>query len=224
VTNLDNAIASKCKGSSPPSLDDTNASKNPSARPPGNPILHLSLVELASNALRDDLLVGPAAAALGGSLGELVAGVELAGRPAGPAEVDVRVLVEGVELLAQHGQAAGVVGTAGLGEDGLALVGAEPVAEGGEGGDVVGGAGGVGAGAVGVEVLVNVEDQVVGGAVEVGDLVEGGGGAVVDEGAGVGPLVAGEEELVLGGAGLADGGDGGLDGRGPGVDGDIMLE
>lgn len=82
----------------------------------------------------------------------------------------------------------------------------------------------MGAGAVGVEVLVDVEDEVVGGAVEVGDLVEGGGGAVVDEGAGVGPLVAGEEELVLGGAGLADGGDGGLDGRGPGVDGDIVLE
>ena len=201
------------------------ASKRPSARPPDHHILHhLCLVELASNALGDDLPVGPAAAALDGSLGELVAGVELAGRPAGPAEVDVRVLVEGVELLAQHGQAAGVVGAAGLGEDGLTLVGAEPVAEGGEGGDVVGGAGGVGAGAVGVEVLVDVEDQVVGGAVEVGDLVEGGGGAVVDEGAGVGPLVAGEEELVAGGAGLADGGDGSLDGSGPGVDGDIVLE
>ena len=80
--------------------------------PPDHHALHLSLVELASNALGDDLPVGPAAAALDGSLGELVAGVELAGRPAGPAEVDVRVLVEGVELLAQHGQAAGVVGAA----------------------------------------------------------------------------------------------------------------
>ena len=201
------------------------ASKRPSARPPDHHILHhLCLVELASNALGDDLPVGPAAAALDGGLGELVAGVELAGRPAGPAEVDVGVLVEGVELLAQHGQAAGVVGAAGLGEDGLALVGAEPLAEGVEGVDVVGGAGGVGAGAVGVEVLVDVEDEVVGAAVEVGDLVESGGGAVVDEGAGVGPLVAGEEELVAGGAGLADGGDGSLDGSGPGVDGDIVLE
>lgn len=199
-------------------------SKHTSARPPDHHILHLCLVELASNALGDDLPVGPAAAALDGSLGELVAGVELAGGPAGPAEVDVGVLVEGVELLAQHGQAAGVVGAAGLGEDGLALVGAEPLAEGVEGVDVVGGAGGVGAGAVGVEVLVDVEDQVVGAAVEVGDLVKSGGGAVVDEGAGVGPLVAGEEELVAGGAGLADGGDGSLDGSGPGVDGDIVLE
>ena len=187
-------------------------------------MLHLCLVELASNALGDDLPVSPGATALDGSLGERVAGVELAGSPAGPAEVNVRVLVEGVELLAKHGQAAGVVGTAGLGEDGEALVGAEPVAEGGEGCDVVGGAGGGGAGAIGVEVLVDVEDEVVGAAVEVGDLVKSGGGAVVDEGAGVGPLVAGEEELVLGGAGLADGGDGGLDGRGPGVDGDIVLK
>lgn len=171
---------------------------------------NLSLVELASNALGDNLPVSPAAAALDRSLGELVASIELASRPASPAKVDVRVLVENIELLAQRGQAAGVVRAAGLGEDGLALVGAEPVAEGGEGGDVVGGAGGVGAGAVGVEVLVDVEDQVGGAAVEVGDLVQGGGGAVVDQGAGVGPLVAGEEELVAGGAGLADGGHGSL--------------
>jgi hypothetical protein len=187
-------------------------------------MLNLSLVELASNALGDDLPVSPGAAALDGSLSELVAGVELASRPAGPAKVDVRVLVKGIELLAERSQAAGVVRATSLGEDGLALVGAEPGAEGVEGFDVVGGAGGVGAGAVGVEVLVDVEDQVVGAAVEVGDLGEGGGGAVVDEGAGVGPLVAGEEELVGGGAGLADGGDGSLDRLGPGVDGDIVLE
>jgi hypothetical protein len=185
-------------------------------------MLNLSLVELASNALGDDLPVSPGAAALDGSLSELVAGVELASRPAGPAKVDVRVLVKGIELLAERSQAAGVVRATSLGEDGLALVGAEPGAEGVEGFDVVGGAGGVGAGAVGVKVLVDVEDQVVGAAVEVGDLGEGG--AVVDEGAGVGPLVAGEEELVGGGAGLADGGDGSLDRLGPGVDGDIVLE
>lgn len=187
-------------------------------------MLHLCLVELASNALGDNLPVSPAAAALDRSLGKLVASIELASRPAGPAKVDVRVLVKSVELLAQSGQAAGVVGATGLGEDGLALVGAEPGTEGVEGFDVVGGAGGVGAGAVGVEVLVDVEDQVGGAAVEVGDFAEGGGGAVVDEGAGVGPLVAGEEELVAGGAGLADGGHGGLDGLGPGVDSDIVLD
>jgi hypothetical protein len=186
--------------------------------------MHLCLVELASNALGDDLPVSPAAAALGRSLSKLVASIELASRPASPAKVDVRVLVKSIELLAEGGQAGSVVGATGLGEDGLALVGAEPGAEGVEGVDVVGGAGGVGAGAVGVEVLVDVEDQVGGAAVEVGDFAKGGGGAVVDEGAGVGPLVAGEEELVGGGAGLADGGHGGLDGLGPGVDGDIVLE
>jgi hypothetical protein len=186
--------------------------------------MHLCLVELASNALGDDLPVSPAAAALGRSLSKLVASIELASRPASPAKVDVRVLVKSIELLAEGGQAGSVVGATGLGEDGLALVGAEPGAEGVEGVDVVGGAGSVGAGAVGVEVLVDVEDQVGGAAVEVGDLGQGGGGAVVDEGAGVGPLVAGEEELVGGGAGLANGGDGGLDGLGPGVDGDIVLK
>jgi hypothetical protein len=80
----------------------------------------------------------------------------------------------------------------------------------------------VGAGSVGVEVLVHVEDQVGGAAVEVLDFGESGAGAVGDVRRSVGPLVAGEEDLVGGGAGLADGGHGGLDGGGPGVDGDIV--
>jgi hypothetical protein len=82
----------------------------------------------------------------------------------------------------------------------------------------------VGARAVGVEVLVDVEDEVGGAALEVGDFGEGGAGAVGDEGAGVGPFVAGEEDFVAGGAGLADGGHGGLDGGGPLVDVDVVLE
>lgn len=81
----------------------------------------------------------------------------------------------------------------------------------------------MGAGAVGVEILVDVEDEVGGGAVEVLDLEESGAGAVGDESGSVGPFVAGEEDLVAGGAGLADGGHGGLDGGGPGVDGDVVL-
>jgi hypothetical protein len=80
----------------------------------------------------------------------------------------------------------------------------------------------VGAGAVGVEVLVHVEDQVGGAAVEVLHLGEGGAGAVGDVSGRVGPLVAGEEDLVGSGAGLADGGHAGLDGGGPGVDSDIV--
>lgn len=184
--------------------------------------LHL-VSELASNALLHDRLVGPAAAVVGRGLSELVAAVEHAGRPASPAEVDVRVLVDGIELLAKHGQAAGIVGATSLSEDSLALVGTEPGTKGVEGVDVVGGAGGVGAGAVGVEVLVDVEDEVGGAAVEVGDLGESGARAVIDECAGVGPLVAREEELVGGSTGLADGGDGCLDGGGPLADVDVVL-
>jgi hypothetical protein len=84
------------------------------------------LVELASNALGDNVLVGPLAAAEGGGLGKLVAGVEHTSRPASPAEVDVGVLVHGVELLAESLQAAGLAGATSLGEDGLALVLLEP--------------------------------------------------------------------------------------------------
>ena len=40
----------------------------------------------------------------------------------------------------------------------------------------------MGAGSVGVEVLVDIEDEVGGAAVEVGYLREGGAGAVGDEG------------------------------------------
>jgi hypothetical protein len=181
------------------------------------------LVELASNALGDNVLVGPLAAAEGGGLGELVARVEHTSRPASPAEVDVGVLVHGVELLAESLQAAGLAGATSLGENGLALVLLEPRAESLEDVDVVGGAGGVGAGSVGVKVLVHVEDEVGGAAVKVGDLGELVAGAVGDESTGVGPLVAREENLVLGGAGLADGGHGGLDGGSPALDVDIVL-
>jgi hypothetical protein len=180
-------------------------------------------VELASNTLSNNLHISPAAAALGRNLRKLVASSEHASRPASPSKVDVRVLVHGIKLLAKRSQAAGLAGTAGLSEDSLALVGLEPGAEGVESIDVVGGAGGVRAGAVGVEVLVNVEDEVGGAAVEVGDFVKSGARAVGDEGGSVGPLVTGEEDLVASGAGLADGGHGGLDGGGPLVDVDIVL-
>jgi hypothetical protein len=181
------------------------------------------LVELASNALGDNVLVGPLAAAEGRGLSKLVAGVEHTSRPAGPAKVDVGVLVHGIELLAEGLQAAGIAGATGLGEDGLALVLLEPRAESLEDCDVVGGAGGVGAGSVGVKVLVHIEDEVGGAAVKVGDLRELIAGAVGDEGAGMGPLVAGKENLVLGGTSLADGGHGGLNGGSPALDVNIVL-
>ena len=123
------------------------------------------LVELASNALGDNVLVGPLAAAEGRGLSELVAGVEHTSGPASPAEVDVGVLVHGIELLAESLQTAGLAGAAGLGEDSLALVLLEPCTESLKDVDVVGGASGVGARSVGVKVLVHVEDEVGGAAV-----------------------------------------------------------
>jgi hypothetical protein len=182
------------------------------------------LVELASNALGDNVLVGPLAAAEGGGLSKLVAGVEHTSRPASPAEVDVGVLVHGIELLAESLQAAGLAGATSLGEDGLALVLLEPRAESLEDVDVVGGAGGVGAGTIRVKVLVHVEDEVGGAAVKVGDLGKLIAGAVGDESTGVGPLVAGKENLVLGGTSLADGGNGGLNGGTPALDVHIVLD
>ena len=181
------------------------------------------LVELASNALGDNVLVGPLAAAEGRGLSELVAGVEHTSGPASPAEVDVGVLVHGIELLAESLQAAGLAGAAGLGEDSLALVLLEPCTESLEDVDVVGGASGVGARSVGVEVLVHIEDEVGGAAVKVGDLRELITGAVGDESAGVGPLVARKENLVLGGTSLADGGHCGLNGGTPALDVHVVL-
>ena len=100
----------------------------------------------------------------------------------------------------------------------MTAVGAEPGGEGGESGDVIGGASAVGARAVGVGVLVNIEDEVGLAAVQVGDLVESSSRAVVDKLGSVGPVIAGQQNQVLGGSGLADGGDSSLDGGGPGVD------
>lgn len=212
----------------PPHLRTNELSQAPSGLPfPPSPDPNKSsnlFVELASNALGDDLLVGPAVAVLGGDLGELVASREHASGPTSPAKVDVRVLVNGIELLAKRSQAARVVRATGLSENGLALVGLEPSTKSVEGLNVVGGASGVGAGTVGVEVLVDVEDEVGGGAVEVLDFEESGTGAVRDESGSVGPLVTGEEDLVAGGAGLTDGGHGGLNGGGPGVDVDVVLK
>jgi hypothetical protein len=130
---------------------------------------HLPL-ELASNALSNKRNISPAVAVLGRHLSQLVGAAEHAGAPASPSKVNVRVVVEHIELLADGFQAARIGRSAtGLGQDGLAIVLAQPVAESGERIGVVGGAGGVGAAVVGVEVLVHVEDEVCCAAVEVGD-------------------------------------------------------
>ena len=140
------------------------------------------LLELAGNALLNKRLVGVGGAAESWSLGQHVAGVKLEAiqsafvndfvwfrdcstyvtrSPASPAKEDVAVEVHFVELLAEGSQASAVGRpTTGLGEDGLALVGPQPVTEGLENGDVVLSARGVGAAVVRVEVLVDIEDEV----------------------------------------------------------------
>ena len=130
---------------------------------------HLPL-ELASNALGNKRHVSPAVAVLSRHLSQLVAAAEHAGAPASPSKVDVRVVVEHVQLLADGFQAARVGRSAtSLGQDCLALVLTQPVAKVCESIGIVSGAGGVGATVVGVEVLVHVEDEVCRAAVEVRD-------------------------------------------------------
>jgi hypothetical protein len=188
---------------------------------------HLLGVEDTSNTLANNSLILVGTSTASRNLGKNVIGSEHTSRPAGPAEVDVRVGHEVVEDVADGGEAGLVVGATGLGEDGLAAVGAEPAGELGEAGDVVrgGDAGGVGAwvvcwwgvwlaGFLGddvvqttveepaggswavwsvplrlrtwVRVLVDVEDKVGLASVEVGDLIQGSGRAVIDEHTSVG--------------------------------------
>ena len=144
---------------------------------------HLFAVEYTSNALADNRLILVGSSTAGRDLGKNVVGSEHTSRPASPAKVNVRVGHQVVEDVADGSQAGLVVGAAGLGEDGLTAVGAEPRGELGEAGDVGGGgnASRVGAAVVRVRVLVDVENEVGLAAVEVGDLVEGSSRAIVDK-------------------------------------------
>lgn len=196
-------------------------------------------VEDTGNALGDNGLILVGASTASGDLGKNIVGSKHTGRPTSPAEVDVRVGHEVVKHIADGSEARLVVGATGLGQQGLAAVAAEPRSELGEACNVGGrgNAGVVCAAVVRVRVLVNVEDEVGLAAVEVGDLVEGGSGAVVDKqrrvcpgkrvncslylviyGPGNIPVVSGKKNHVLGGSCLADGGNSGLDGGSPGVD------
>jgi hypothetical protein len=106
-------------------------------------------MEFASNALLNKRHIRPSAPTLRRRLAQHIAGVKPTRSPTRPAQKDIRVRVQDIELGAHVRQARAVAGSAaGLGEHGLALVGAEVVAEGLEGGGVVGGAGGVGAAVV----------------------------------------------------------------------------
>jgi hypothetical protein len=126
-------------------------------------------LELASNALSNKRHIGPAAIAIARRrLGQLVGRVKPARAPPSPPQVHVRVAVQHIQLLAHGFQAARIIrSTTGLGEDRLALVRAQPVAQRREGLGVVGRARRVRARVVRVEVLVHVEDQVRRSAVEV---------------------------------------------------------
>jgi len=184
---------------------------------------HLPL-ELASNALGDKRDISPRVAVLSRYLSKLVAGTKHASAPASPSKVDVRVLVEHVQLLANGFQAARVGGSAaGLSQDCLTLVRTEPVAESGKRIGVVSSASSVGAAVVRVEVLVYVEDEVCRAAVEVGDFDQSATGTVRDKGTCRSEVGAGEEDLVARSACLTDGGDSGLDGGGPCVDVEVVL-
>lgn len=144
-------------------------------------ILHLFRVEDTSNALGNNSLVLVGSSTASRNLRKNIVGSEHTSRPTSPAKVDVRVGHEVVENIADGSKARLVVRATGLGEHGLATVAAEPVGELGETGNVGAGgnAGGGGTAAVGVGVLVDVEDEVGLAAVKVGDLVQGGGRSVV---------------------------------------------
>lgn len=96
----------------------------------------------------------------GGREAEGIRAVETTSRPGDVAHVDVGVVVEEGELLADVLDARGGVAAARLRHDGLAVVLAQPRGERGEGRvDVVGGALGAGARVVRVEVPVDSGSQ-----------------------------------------------------------------
>jgi hypothetical protein len=94
-------------------------------------------------------------------------------------------LLQVIKLLAQIIHTALSVSTTSLGQDGLSVVLSQPSSKRRESGiDIVCDALGVGAGVVRVEILVHIEDQVVGCAVRVLDGGESGGRSVADVGSG----------------------------------------
>lgn len=148
--------------------------------------------------------------------------IELARRPSSVAKVDIAVLVDRSKGSTDVLLARSSVATTDFGDDSLTAVGTEPGSKRSEGvGDVVSGALGVCAAVVGVEVAVDIEDQLAGAAVGVLN-GEKSGAAVLDKGSGGGVVGTGEKEVLRGGTGLADGSDGSLDGSSPGGHGKVV--
>lgn len=205
------------------SLADKISNALPTNQKLSRPQQYLPL-KLASNALGHKRNISPRIAILRRHLRQLIASTEHARAPARPTKVDVRVIVQHIQLLTHGLQTARIVRpTARLGQNRLALVLTQPVAERREGVDVVGRAGRVRAGIVRVEVLVHVEDQVRRAAVEVRHFDQRAAGAVGDERPGRGEVCAWEEDFVAGRAGLSDCCYGCLDGGRPVVDVEVVL-
>ena len=175
-------------------------------------------LELASNALRNDRLVSVTVR----SLRKDVRSVERSSSPASPSKVDIRVLIEVSQRLADILLTASSVSTTSLRKESLTLVGAEVTGEGLESRrDLVADTSGAGAGPVRVHVLVDIVDELGDGAVRVLDGGEGRGGVCLETGSGSVACTGQEDQLASGTSGT-DGGDGGLDGDGPGGHGEVV--
>ena len=101
--------------------------------------VRLFAVENATNTLANNSLILVVSSTASRNLGKHIISSKHTSRPTGPAKVDVRVGHQVVEDIADCSQAGLIVGTTGLGEDGLAVVAAEPGGKFGETGDVGGG-------------------------------------------------------------------------------------
>lgn len=113
-------------------------------------------------------------------------------RPAHPSQKAGRILIQEIQRSANIRQTTlAITAPTSLAQQGLALRILKPFEQGLESDtDAVGGAGGRGTRVVRVEVLVHVEDEVVGAAVKVSDACENGGGAAGYEGRGTSVAVA----------------------------------
>jgi hypothetical protein len=109
-----------------------------------------------------------------------------------------------------------------LTDHGQSLVCSQPGGNDGEGiGNVVSDASGVGSRVVNIEVLVEIEDEAIGGSVWVSYAEEGSGGSTAHELTGTGKVGAGNQDHLARCTSLSDGGDDSLAGSGP--SGNIQL-
>lgn len=146
---------------------------------------HSLLPELASNTLRYKRHISPRISILRRNLRQLIARAEHPRAPTRPPKIDVRVIIQHIQLLAHSFQATRIVRPASrLSQNRLPLILPQPVSQIREGIDVVCCAVRVRAGVVRVEVFVHVEDQVRRAAVEVRHFHQSAARAVGDEGPG----------------------------------------